>query len=290
MPRNTSQFEDFQLAMVHRKINQKIKLLLMNDDFLELIKETKKKWESLAINYEKLLEQQIALMNTAMKKYGRDSVASLYAMTDNEMKELGTILSAINDLPTPEFLNDLQDLAKKFKLYPLREWSNSLAFIVLGDFVIPPTMLHPVLDKKGTPRFNLNFLIDFGVEKATNEPQLKIQLFEDTTIDDIKNGWNIINQHQQELRKIKDIDKKRYYPLKNMDKAKKLLNLDTVKYHYGSFFKGRDDKEKRELLPYGELDKAEEIYGEVELSGKAEKKAKNKLKQLRHQYRKRLTR
>jgi hypothetical protein len=115
-----------------------------------------------------------------------------------------------------------------------------------------------------------NFTMFVKEEKTTKELELFIQIFENTSLDDIKKYWKSILKYQKILKENKKIGK-RYYPLKKLGEAKEIFDLDKRK--------GMSDWEKQE-----------EIYGEVgDLNfGAIECKRKNKLKQIRHQYKKRL--
>jgi len=185
-----------------------------------------------------------------------------------------------------DFDRDAVGLAKKNRLYPIKFWKEIIKLYILEDFLAPIDYLLKTGLIGRVPNNevfkaskNLNFAPKLEKNKKTGELEFFIQIFDNTSLRDIKSNWKIINNYQKELRKTKNI--KRSYILKNIEHAGKILNRKKklIKYYEPTTDKWQKDKENDSVL-------ATEIWGDT--SEKDEKKAKNKLKQIRYQYKKRL--
>ena len=128
------------------------------------------------------------------------------------------------------------------------------------------TAIKDLEDVLNLPR-DLNFGIKIENNKVTKEPELFVQIFENTSLRDLENNWHIVAKQQKKLKEQKGIGKK-FYPLKNLDKAKRIKELRE---------QGKSDWEIQE-----------EIYGEAgDLDfGKVENKRKGLVKQIRNFYKK----
>jgi len=108
-----------------------------------------------------------------------------------------------------------------------------------------------------------------------------MQIFENTCLRDLEKNWQVVLEQQKKLKELKNI-KKRFYPFKNLPIAKKLIETDKKKQAiYYEPVSGKPIK-------ITDIDKALEIYPDIPLSKREELKAGNRLKQIRHQYKKKM--
>ena len=145
-------------------------------------------------------------------------------------------------------------LLKKYRLTPEDLWDEGLFSLIFdGQFQI------------GNYFLGDNFLVFVDVEK-NYKPQVYVQIFENTSINDLRRGWTKI------IEKIRDqaIGKKRYYPLEGLKDMQQLQKIDND-------YPRATDYEKQEKL-FGEA--SGENWGAIE------KNRKKKLKNLRYQARK----
>lgn len=260
--------EEEWIKRTNPKIAQKVKLLRLNENFNKDIWLLRKRWRSLIKRNNILRREQDKIFKKIIKKY---QTTDLELKKEDKEIQWRIARKRVKLIQTPAFLNDLLNLAKKYKLYPLDFWVDSLMNVIFYNFFfIDPLRLD--IQEYEFPRISClpsdaNFEIRLLKHPSTGEPELLIKLFDDCSWRDIKKYWNYISDRLKKLREIKGI-KKRYYPLKNLEIAKKLFELD---------------KEER-----SDWIKQEKIYGEAgDLDfGKIEWKRKNKIKQIRYRYKK----
>ena len=177
-------------------------------------------------------------------------------------------------------------LAAKYDLRPLESWAQSLVSLILYGYCYPPSFdslraLTPLLNR--TNPENRNEVMDaiyklreqnFGIETRkddyTGKVSLFVELFENTSKNDIVGGWGAI-------KKIKDLalGKKNFYPLKNLDLANKIFALDD------KFPKSKDKNDWESK----DWEKQNKIFGETS-DFETENKNMAKIKRVRHFYKK----
>ena len=262
------------------KIIQELEVLEMNEDFLKDISILRKKWANIIKDYlfylKKFTEKGLKILADAGaldKLRAGSSEPPIDPCTSKDKKELKSLqLKAYKPLENEIFIKDLIDLCKKYKVFPVSIWYRSIQlYVVYGQFLPTDKWFGVGLSNYAsneeilTMPKDLNFAIKIEENKETSEPELFIQIFENTSLGDIEKNWNFIVKQKDKLKKVKDI-KKNYYPLKNLERNKKIRELDK---------QGKSDWEIQE-----------EIFGEITDVdfGKIENKRKNLIKQTRHKY------
>jgi len=267
--------EDWLFEWSNPKIKQQIKLLLGREDFLNEVNLLRKKWKPLISKRDDLQRIFDKENKKLLKKY------KTYFPSSLSKEEKGRIFTPLHKqfeiLEDDEFNKDIIRLCKRYKIYPIGIWRHTLLFFIVEKSLIPPYLGFGngifygdgSLDIHKQKPYDLNFAIEIRENKETKELELFIQIFDNTSLGDVKKYWKVIELYRDRLKAMKGI-KKRYYPLKNLSVAQKLAELDKI--------------EKSDWV------KQEKIYGEIgDLDfGKKEKKRKNKIKQIRYQYKKRL--
>lgn len=264
---------------VNPKIRQKMEILEMNDDFLKDMSVLRKKWANAVKEYNFYFKK---IINKAFKKGADDDIKKIimggtkptgdqYTLKDKkEFKVLGE--KAYKPLQDKLFNEDVVALCKKYKLFPTSIWKYPIQIsVVFGEFFPASNWLTVGLSGFASNKEimtipqDLNFAIKIENHKETNEPELFIQIFENTSLGDVEKNWKLIAKEKEKLKGIKDI-KKNYYPLKNIEKAKIIKDLRK---------QGKSDWEIQE-----------EIFGEITdvNFGKIENKRKNSVKQIGYQY------
>ena len=104
------------------------------------------------------------------------------------------------------------------------------------------------------------------MQNEENEVALYLRILPDTSLQDVKNGWAEVEKARNFL-----FGKNRFYPLKNLELAKQILDIDKK---YG-IRKGISDYNKQDIIFGGKETFEEEDTGI------------RKIKQNRHRYRKR---
>jgi len=279
--------KDF-LEKSNPKIKQKIELLKLNKRFLKDVDILRKKWADLIDKYHFLGKEWVGRVIKLQDKYKIQKPTEFFNLiTEKEKNGLWSLKQQeLNVLKNDKLERDFIELAEKYKLYPTNLWKFLMEFYVI-DYWFLPFVKFLGLETEPYSSYenflhlpnNLNFAIKIKNNKETKEPELFIQVFEDTSSEDIKKNWKVIKECQNKLREIKGI-KKRYYPLKNLEIARKLAELDKKDYFDNVLV---EDKK----VKVNDITKAEEIYGELPLNKKKEQRAKNKIKQIRHQYKER---
>ncbi len=191
-----------------------------------------------------------------------------------EAEGLEYFLASRKLLETPDFQNAIFEITekytKKYKLSPMRQWFFTIAeFIAFKETNPPAIMDFPietlpdfVMDEKEERRFaNLNFGIKVVNDEITGEPEFFIQIFKDTSKDDVVKGWNTIN-----LIRKNTVGENRFYPVKNLKRYQKIAKAD------------------KELGKASDWEKQRVVFGEAtsENWGAIETKRKKSLKQGRY--------
>jgi len=118
---------------------------------------------------------------------------------------------------------DALTISKNFKLYPSDEWSSVITFLIFDN-----DKAKSFLDKcYFTDPMLLSGIKNCSIVKRlhdlTGESELMIKIYPDTSLDDIKISWKAISKEQALLRG--EHKKKRWYPLRNIEIAKKIQQL-----------------------------------------------------------------
>lgn len=271
------EIENLFLEGVSPKISKKIQLLRINKNFLRDVNILREKWTGLIDEYNLGFKKITEKLSKIWRKYKVKGSPLSHPLTKKEKDKFSFLARQTYEvLKNKDFNKDATSLAKKHTLYPTNLWRHPLIlFIVTKKFFPVSYWLKIGLENHFptkeiiAPLEDLNFAIEIRNNKETNEPELFIQIFENTILRDLKKNWKLITKCQKKLKKLKGI-KKRDYILKNLKIAKKLNELDK--------------KEKSDWI------KQEKIYGEIKGLdfGKEEKKRKNRIKQIRHRYKKRI--
>jgi len=199
-------------------------------------------------------------------------------LTPKDLEEIGILsLKAYEPLEDKNFSKDAIALCEKYDCFPTNYWKKPIQlFIATGHFFSPTSFFAVGLANHTAVKdfediFNLPRDLNFGIKiennKITNEEELFVQIFENTSLRDLENNWHIVAKQQKKLKEQKGVDKK-FYPLKNLDKAKRIEELRK---------QGKSDWEIQEEI-YGEV-------GDVDF-GEIENKRKGWIKQIRNFYKK----
>ncbi len=271
------EIENLLLETSNPKIRQKIELLRINKEFQKRAKSLRKKWINLVKDFNYCLG----------KIKNLPSIKKSIKLVDGEFKipppskEEKAVAKSLEEKIKKVFLNsdfekDIINLAKKSKLYPLEYWRYAVMLYILDKHFFSPAYFLKIGLEKRFPKKeisnipkDLNFAIKIEKNKKTKEPELFVQIFENTILRDLKKNWKLITECQKKLKEIKKIEK-RYYPDRNLEIEKKLVKLDSKK---------RSDWEMQE-----------EIYGPVEDLdfGKIENKRKDNLRKIRQRLKKKI--
>ena len=275
---------------VHPEILQTWELLKLNPSFKKDLKKLRTKWK-IILEKDKFRKNKLASL---LKNYYKenDIINPNFFDKLRAIKEDKNILKLTGNGAKYYFDKNIEKdfikIALKYKLTPVNFWADVIRglFFNYGFFNNPSFFNHFVqslaLENNNTPIVipTGRFEIKITKDGRSREKRLSLNLFKGCSLRDIKDDWSCISNILKKL----DIHQrgKRYYPLKNLSKFKKLKNLDKRprEESYYDFASGEE-----ELLKYTDLEKAEEIYGEGAIL-KASRN-KNKLKQMRCQYRKR---
>ena len=237
------------------KFKQKIEKLSLRIDFVNEI-------ETLKIKSKILIDEHSKYRNLMVKnasKCYKNGAMNEECLKINHVADFSRKATEI--LLDRTLCENTINLAKKFKLYPSEEWSNiiiSLIFFSTGTSFLNATMYNdPFLLHK-----TKNCVVSKRKNDLTNEEELFIKIYPDTSLDDIKESWKVIMIHQVLLRK--QFNSKRFYPFKNLETAKKIKELDTKKM--------------------SDWERQEEVYGRSDGPnwGKEEVKKKARVRQIRH--------
>lgn len=292
MPKDALDKETEQLIReeTNPKIKQRMEVLEYDDNFLKDTADLQEKYAELLDEYDlrldKIWQKLDEIIGNAgiwnKVKTGNFQAADFsdftHLCTPKDLEEFGFLSQkAYEPLKNDEFNKDLIELCKKYSLFPIDYWRKPLQLFVATDNFFPPTNWFSIGLANHTPVKemddifkvppDLNFAIKIENNKNTNEPELFVQIFENTSARDLTDNWHIVAKQQKKLKGQKGVEKK-FYPLKNLDKAKKIKELRE---------QGKSDWEIQE-----------EIYGEAgDLDfGKIENKRKGLIKQIRNFYKK----
>ncbi|MSU73933.1 hypothetical protein EXS56_02205 [Candidatus Kaiserbacteria bacterium] len=210
-----------------KKYRLKLERLALKSDFVSEMKSLQRK--------------HLHLIKKHRKYQELTGVAALACFKEGYYDEQGNYISGVFDeqclkrkkVPqynkkTAELLLDkkLRDesigLAKKFKLYPAEEWSN----IIVSIFFCPPECNYLTAAMYDDPFFmkkTKNCVVVARVNPSTNEEELLLKIFPDTSIDDVKKSWPVVAEQQKQLRTR--LGQKRFYPHKNLKIAEKIKKL-----------------------------------------------------------------
>lgn len=240
-----------------KKFIQRLEELEINTDFQKEIDALRKKWCQQIERSFQITEE----MGDVIREEGFKGPENLTEVQEKRLRSLQK--ESTNFLLNKDLINDSVEVAKKFHLYPADNWSTTISFIIFGK--PEDSYLHRAFFSNNY--FSKNFKncdVIFQKNLLTNEKELFIKIFPDTSLEDIKITWKEIVKTQKRLRE--NIGWKRFYPKTSIPTAKKLKELDT---------KDIDDWQKQEII-YGESRGAD--------WGKKEVKRKANLRQIRKRY------
>ncbi|MDP3948615.1 MAG: hypothetical protein Q8Q17_01550, partial [bacterium] len=248
----------------HKKLHQKIRLLLANPTFQKDVNDIKKRF-STAIEQVSNARQKLDL-----------------AITNSEEKRLKILADSwlkkhLEVVRTPALHKKINGILTKYALSPKESWMGALSnFLLYGGSMIPLSGINQTItfptpkEESDFESHMVNSLVgqNFGmvIEKERKETMLFVRIYDDTSLEDIKKGWKLIDEARRKV-----LSKKRFYPLKNLELAEKINKVDIKN-------PGMTDWEKQQ-----------EIFGEVSAQnwGEIETQRRRKVKQTRSRYKKR---
>jgi len=238
----------------HKKIRQKIDLLLCNPNF-------KKDVSRLRALFRAIYNKSAFLTRETIR------IGLLPGDTKREMWRHSLKLNKhFFDIENNKILaQEVSKMLKKYQLEPQNIWFQELRYFIINNYFIPAlssmetTVSHESLKVIDTDMglFKQNFRIWVDSKRG-----LCVQIFNDTSLADVRRGWKYVERAKKVY-----YDKTRFYPLKNLNLAKKILDLD-------------NGTEQTDWA------KQNEIFGDTD-SFSEEDKGIRKIKQTRHQYKKR---
>lgn len=279
----------------HKTTKQKLRLLELSKRFQEDICDLRKKHSNLVkeyvLNYEEMKKIYCAVITKnenkimeKLKNFETMPLLDLMTIADPYLSEKDKenmdvfksrmLLVVINE----NLMKDLVVICYRYKLYPIENWAYSIrTYILINDLLPPDFLLGAGLDgylsRKEIMMLpqDLNFAPMVKTNRITGEKELFIKIFDDTTLkNDLKKYWHIIEKIQKIIRKEKGI--KRFHTLKNLPIMEELSNnKDKI---YDPVF-GREIKKT-------DIDIALETYQNIPFNKKGEKKAGNRISQIRH--------
>jgi len=283
MKKRKFNIQEILISVNNPKIRQKMKLLIVNRKFLKDIVSFKKRWNSLIRKYNSIIR---ATNKKFPPKLLLEYIEGKKQMSDATIRAYFSPLHRAGDLiMNSDIDNEILNITKKYKLFPLYLWRLEIKFFIFNGFFGPSGGYvlsdYKLFRNEGLP-LDTNFGVRIVKNPETGETEILLHIYDDTTEQDIKKYWKYINQYQKTLRNLRG--KKRYYPLKNLDKIKKLFKEDKKKsITYTNPIEVKIVKEKNT-----DLKKIYKIYENIPFKKDAEYKAINRLKQMRHQYKKRM--
>jgi len=257
----------------HKKIRQKVDLLLLDKGFVGDVENLR------TGSLRSVVREAIRLNDLSNQEFfgfvRKDKDLSVHLKTyldlcakRSEIEKSDRLTSAI------------LSLIKTYKLFPEAAWLPRLTdFILYGELRRPVFISAPSLAKLNlspdqhnkvvTALYDLgenNFGIEIREETRTGEIAFFIRVLENTAKQDIVAGWGNVSVVRDAI-----FGKKNFYPLKSLDLAKKIREVDA------------GDSSN------SDWDKAEKIFGEAKGAGwgKTERKRKRKIQQTRSRYKKR---
>ncbi len=294
---NREQAEQLFRQYSNPKIRQRIDVLQIDDAFQKDVVALREKWadkikifndhlKPFTDEMDKMFEGITTLDQEGLEKLKtRATALSTQSLTKEDIKEFEDYSYELYEpLQDVGFNKDVVELCEKYNLLPTSLWKHCVQlYITTGDFAPPTPWFGTGLESHASNKEmmglppDLNFGIFIEENRETLESELFIQVFENTSLADIKEHWDVINTYQKKLRDEKGITK-RDYTLKNLDNYKKLKALDKndTDSQYDPVTNTWDAQKMTDA------EKAKRIYG-----GKITKKVKDVLKQMRYQFDKR---
>jgi len=258
------------------KTEQIIRLLKINKKFLKDTAVLRKKWCSFIKKYKTPINKMVTgLFETAYQGYlNKKKPSSLSKEIKKNLVRFEKLIK--KDLfSNTKFNQDILDLCRKYKLYPISLWYYGVTLFIIPNNFFPlnqwggmELVEYSSSEEISQIPKDMNFDLKIRKNKNTKEPELSIQVYETTSLGDIKKYWHTVKRYQNKLKKVKKMDK-RYYPKKDLEIAEKLFILDKTK--------SRSDWEKHDAI-YGEPTSSSKKDGKKET-----KKTKN-LKRIRYRY------
>ena len=258
------------------KIEQTIRLLKINKKFLNDIAILQKKWSSLITKHKEPIDKfTIELIKMAIRGFSNNKEKPFNPNEEEKKNLLNFGKSAEQNLFTnTKFNQDVLSLCKQHKLYPISLWRYKIIiFIVTNGFSFSNKLAGKGLAKYSSSKEvgqipeDMNFNLKIEKNKGTKELELFIQVYETTSLRDIKKYWHTVKYYQDKLKKNKKTNK-RYSPKKSLETAEKLFELDKTT---------KSDWEKHDII-YGEPTSSSKKNGEKET-----RRTKN-LRRIRYRY------
>ncbi len=320
------------------KIREIIKLLKIDPDFREKIESIRKKHSHLATDLEHQFNLSQDVFDNEMNNFVRN-IQLPGADFKNTATELGENIKNIligdlgkttkKVLEDPSLNKDLLELLKEKKISHTIYWIHSIKFFLFtGVFISPSvffkegmvghipgtellnvpsnlnfdirlvgkgddkkmfiqifnnTSLHDIKNNWGLIKdsqkqiteatsMKNRFDILLSINKTTKEKELLLQIFKNTRRDDIVNNWKVVNQHQTKGKK--------FHPLKNIEIAEKILNRE--KKEIDDYDPDTDETKKTKETDHAIAD---ELFSN-DINFANEKKLVNRIKKIRHQFKK----
>ena len=258
------------------KTDQTIRLLKINKKFLKDITILRKKWHDFIEKYKTPIDKMVTgLLEIAYQGYlNKKKPSGLREKVKKHLFRFGELTK--KDLFTnTKFNQDVLDLCRKYKLYPMSLWYYGVTLFIVTNNFFPlnqwggmELVEYSSSEEVSQIPKDMNFDPKIRKNKRTKEQELFIQIYETTSLQDIKKYWHTVKYYKDKLKKNKKIDKN-YYPKKSLEIAEKLFPLDKIK--------SKSDWEKHDAI-YGEPTSSSKKDGEKET-----KKTKN-LRKIRYRY------
>jgi len=289
----------------HKTIQQTLRSLESNEFFQKDVFELRDKWSGIIQKAKIHHDEAGAILAkftfdkvTLPKIEKEEDVLPLIAelekraknLTDQEKKEWAVPMEKyLLTLANRNFTNDIIAVCQKYTLSPIDIWLPQIRTYVVLNELNPPDFfltagLSDYLSKDEiihAPQ-DLNFIPKVETNPATGEKELSVRFLPNTTLkQDLGKHWKIIDKIQKLLRIEKGI--KRFHPVKNQEIAEKVAELDKQKTE--AYFDPLSQKPIETKMT--DIYKALKVYDDVPFGKKEELKAGNRIKQIRHQQKKR---
>lgn len=271
---------------VNPKLMNKLEDLKRNRPFLDNIEVLRVKWADLIkvsiFGFDKIDE---IWGPVAEKEYKKTKNLPVHIPLE-KIKEASVFFKdAFMPFTNKDFLDDIVLICKKYKIYPIKYWQWSIMmWVIQGDRITPhfflKTGLYPHFSVEETQKIPNNMYFGLSVEKnkETEELELKVQSFEDTSKRDVSENWGEIKKYETLLRDKKGITIK--YKYRNLEVAKKLEKLDIETYYDPS------DNKEHKLTDRDKIFSLDEYENDNVLK-EEDKKRLNRLRVIRHRDKKR---
>lgn len=253
------------LESLNKKTRQEIELLLVNPNFNKDVGAIRRQFRT-------TIKVAVGAREGLFAAIGGKTKAELRVLSKQSTR---SELRILND---SAFQKQRDDLGLRYRLRPKERWEVVLNYYILyGEIMAPFAMSNRefefFFDGKSVAQTNFKpdeikiSLHNFDVAiKHSPDPRLYIEIFQDTSADDVKNGWGVVD----EIRKAV-LGKKRFYPLKSLALEKQILSTDAKK------------------TKVSDWEKQQKIFGEAKGRGwgKKETRRRRVIKQTRSRYKKR---